>query len=466
MRSTRARELLTEITPTLLAALGRTAQPDAALLRFDEFLRNLPAGVQLFSLFYSRPGLLDLVATIMGTAPRLAELLSHNVSLLDAVLGADFDAPLPGAAALARSLDETLAHARDDQDVLDLCRRWAHDRQFQVGVQTLHRDVAVEAGHAMLSDVAEAVLVALAPRVEHSFAHAHGRVPGGALAILGLGRLGGREMTATSDLDLVFVYAAAPGAEASDGGKPLPASQYFTRLAQRLLTALSALTAEGRLYEIDMRLRPSGAKGPVASEIEGFLRYQREEAWAWEHMALTRARLLVGGGALGERVTTGIGAVLRRHRDRDALAAEVEAMRGRIAAEHGTTDVWGVKHVRGGLIDIDFIAQYLQLLHAADAPEVLAPATVVALERLAAAGLLSPEDAGALTRAAILFQRVQGLLRLTLGTGGGAMPKALGELLAAATGTGDVDRLARDLADTEAEVRRCYERIVGSGAMR
>ena len=464
MRSTRARELLTEITPTLLGALARTAQPDAALMHFDEFLRKLPAGVQLFSLFYSRPGLLDLVATIMGTAPRLAEHLSHNVSLLDGVLSADFDAPLPDADALTATLDGALAATRDEQDLLDTCRRWAHDRQFQVGVQMLRRAVTVERGHAMLSDVAEAVLRALAPRIERHFAAAHGRIAGGRMAILALGKLGAREMTATSDLDLVFIYESAPGADASDGAKPLPPSQYYTRLSQRLLTALSALTAEGRLFEIDMRLRPSGAKGPVASEIDGFLRYQGDEAWLWEHMALTRARLLCGPTDLGDRLIAGIDRVLRRPRDPIWLAGEVDAMRRRIAAEHGTGDPWDVKHVRGGQVDIDFIAQYVQLRDAATVPRILAPATVRALELAGESGALAREDAAALIAAALMFQRVQGLLRLTLGdrSPGGVAPQELRNLLAAATGTGDHDSLARNLAETQADISVRYERIVGS----
>jgi glutamate-ammonia-ligase adenylyltransferase len=466
MRSTRARELLTEITPTLLAALARTADPDSALARFDEFLRNLPAGVQLFSLFYSRPHLLDLVATIMGTAPRLAEVLSHNVALLDSVLGAEFDEALPPADALTASLGAALDQARDEEDELDIARRWTHDRQFQVGVQMLRRAVPPERAHAMLSDLAEAVVRAMLPRVEASFAAAHGRVPGAEFAVLGLGKLGGREMTATSDLDLVFVYRVPDGIEASDGAKPLPPSTYFARLSQRLLNALSALTAEGRLYEIDMRLRPSGAKGPVASDIEGFLAYQRDAAWTWEHMALTRARVLCGAADFRARIEAGIRAVLAAGRPAAKLAADIAAMRVRIAAEHGSDDPWHVKHVRGGLVDIEFIAQYVQLREAARHPEILATGTVAALERAARAGCLDGADARALIDAAVLLGRVQGLLRLTLADQriGDEAPRALGDLIASTAGVPDLATLRQTLVTVETDVKSRFDRIVEAAA--
>ena len=286
VRSTRAREILTELMPTLLGAFARTANPDAALLNFNEFLSRLPAGVQLFSLFHARPSLLDLVAEIMGTAPRLAERLSHNAGLLDGVLSGDFHAPLPDAHVLAAELGDSLARARDMEDMLDISRRWAHDREFQIGVQMLRGDGDADRLGATLADLADAVLRAIKPKVEDAFAAAHGRVPGAGLAIVGLGNLGGREMTISSDLDLTFIYDSPVGARQSDGAKPLLVSHYFARLSQRLINALTALTGEGRLYEIDMRLRPSGSTGPVASELASFMDYQRRAAWAWEHMAL------------------------------------------------------------------------------------------------------------------------------------------------------------------------------------
>ena len=466
VRSTRAREILTELMPTLLGAFARTANPDAALINFNGFLARLPAGVQLFSLFHANPGLLDLVAEIMGTAPRLAERLSRNAGLLDGVLSGDFHDPLPDADALTAELDGALSRARDFEDVLDISRRWAHDREFQIGVQMLRGDAEPDRLGATLADLADAVLRALKPRVEEAFAEAHGRIPGAGLAIVGLGNLGGRETTISSDLDLTFIYHAPDGAKQSDGSKPLPVIQYFARLGQRLIATLSALTNEGRLYEIDMRLRPSGNTGPMASAIDSFADYLREAAWTWEHLALTRARVVAGPDDLAARIDAAIRGILTRPRDGDRLLGDVADMRRRIDAEHHVEVPWKTKYARGGLVDLEFIAEYLQLRHAADHPGVLAPNTQDAFERLRAAGLLSDSDAGALIAASRLMRRVRGMLRLTVD---GAQvehqsSEGLRTALARAGEAADFDALRDKLLAAQAEVREIYARLIDEPA--
>ena len=203
-----------------------------------------------------------------------------------------------------------------------------------------------------------------------------------------MGKLGGREMTAASDLDLILIYDYAAEAQQSDGAKPLAPSHYYTRLTQRLINAISAPTAQGTLYEVDMRLRPSGQKGPVATRLSSFVGYQTDEAWTWEHMALTRARVIAGSQPLGGAVEAAIREILTRPRDRHKTAGEVREMRERIAAEKGTADIWNLKQVRGGLVDLEFIAQYLQLIAAPSQPEVLDQNTLAALDRLALAGVI------------------------------------------------------------------------------
>ncbi|MEE8227623.1 MAG: bifunctional [glutamine synthetase] adenylyltransferase/[glutamine synthetase]-adenylyl-L-tyrosine phosphorylase, partial [Kiloniellales bacterium] len=338
-RSTRAREMLTELMPTLLQALGRTPNPDAALAKFDQFLGGLPAGVQLFSLLYANPSLLDLLAEILGTAPALADHLSRNPGLLDAVLTPDFFERTPQIRALRRDLQAVLAQARDFQDVLDLSRRWANDRKFQIGVQILRHTGDVDETNLALSDIAETVIGELYRPVLEAFAKAHGRLPGPGLAILGLGKLGSGEMTVNSDLDLIFIYESDESAEASDGPKPLASSHYFARLSQRFINALSAPTAEGLLYEIDMRLRPSGTAGPIATAYSGFCRYQ-EEAWTWEHMALTRARVIAGDPDFAARITATLKEILCQPRDAGQLVVDVAGMRKRIEQEHPATSLW------------------------------------------------------------------------------------------------------------------------------
>jgi glutamate-ammonia-ligase adenylyltransferase len=433
-RSTRARELLTELMPVLLEALGGTPNPDAALTRFDGFLAGLPAGVQLFSLLHANPFLLDLLAEIMGSAPAMAAHLSRNSGLLDAVLTHDFFAPTPPKAVLVQELESALGQARDFEDVLDLSRRWAADHKFQASAQILRSTSDVDQTGAALSDIAEAVIDGLLPPVQDGLAQAHGRLQGPGLAVLALGKLGSREMTVSSDLDLVFLYDVPDGVEDSDGPKPLHPSQYYGRFAQRLINAISAPTAEGRHYEIDMRLRPSGKAGPIATSLSGFRRYQEAQAWTWEHMALTRARVVTGETAFAERISETIRDLLSAPRDPEKLLRDVAEMRERIGREYQAKDLWSVKYLRGGLVDLDFIAQYLQLRHGNAHPEILEASTAAAFARLAQSGLLGASLAPRLIEAARLMRQVQSFLRLTVigDFDEGAAPEGLKRSLARA----------------------------------
>ncbi|HTH99041.1 MAG TPA: bifunctional [glutamine synthetase] adenylyltransferase/[glutamine synthetase]-adenylyl-L-tyrosine phosphorylase, partial [Stellaceae bacterium] len=272
-RSEQARALLTELVPTLLRVLGQTASPDYAFARFDEFLSHLPAGVQMLSLLQAKPELLGLMAEIMGEAPGLATYLSRKPSLLYGVLTGDFFKPLgvnPDRVELGFDLDAALAHARDFEDVLDLTRRWVADRKFQIGVQLMQGHLTADHAARHYSALGDVAISTLLPPVAEQMATQHGVIADGRFVVLGLGKLGSQEMTAQSDLDLVFVYDAPPDAEASDGPKPLPPSAYYARFGQRLINALTAITSEGKLYEVDMALRPSGASGPIASSLEAF----------------------------------------------------------------------------------------------------------------------------------------------------------------------------------------------------
>jgi glutamate-ammonia-ligase adenylyltransferase len=465
-RSTRARELLTELMPALLQALGHTPTPDAALVKFDEFLSGLPAGVQLFSLLHANPDLLDLLAEIMGTAPALADHLSRNPGLLDAVLSADFHTHPPSRAAMGDELQDRLVQARDFQDVLDLSRRWTNDRKFQVGVQILRHTNSQAETSGALSDIADTVISALYEPVLKEFARSHGRVPGAELAILGLGKLGSGEMTVSSDLDLIFIYDCDDGVEVSDGPKPLAPSHYFARLSQRLINALTAPTAEGRLYEIDMRLRPSGQSGPIAIPLSGFCRYQEEEAWTWEHMALTRARVIAGGPALALRIAAALNEILCQERDPDRLLVNVADMRRRIDQEFTARSLWDVKHLRGGLVDLEFLAQYLQLRHAHDHPEALAVRADLAFARLAEAGVLGSASAQQLGDAITLVRAIQGFLRVTAGThfDEADATQGLKASLARAAGCADFAALKDRLLATAQGVLEVYEHMIGTPA--
>jgi glutamate-ammonia-ligase adenylyltransferase len=468
-RSARARELLTELMPVLLRTLGATASPHHALLNFDLFLANLPAGVQLFSLFKANPALIDLVAAIMGSAPRLAAHLARRTVLLDSVLSPDFYTPLPPAPAMTRELGEVLAHQHDEQDILDAARRWTNDRRFQVGVQQLKGIVRPAQAGIAYSDVAEATISAVTSRIERLFAEQHGSFAGQRLGVLGLGKLGSREMSATSDLDLIFVYDVPAGLEASDGPQPLPPIQYYTRLSARIVTALTALTNEGALYEVDMRLRPSGRAGPLANSLDGFAAYHAQSAWTWEHMALTRARVIHGPAPLADWLNEIVRATLCKERDPAALVRDVADMRDRIARHAPPKSPWDFKHVAGGLFDIDFVAQYLALLHAHAHPDLLDPHPARLLARFAEARLVEAADAEQLIATRTLLSDVQSLLRLTIDGDESSFdeasaPEGQRRLIATTEGAANMAELKARLAAQAAATHAIYRRIVEAPA--
>jgi len=462
-RSAKARERLTEIVPAILAAFGRLDNPDAAFVVLDRLVAQLPAGVQLFSLLRSNPNLLDLIGLVIDAAPRLAHTISRRPRVLDALLEPAFFGTLPDGDELTARLATFLGEARAYEERLDRARIFGQEQAFLIGVRVLTGTIAPTAAGAAYATLADVVVAALLASAEAELERVHGRVPGGAAVVMALGKLGGREMTAASDLDLILLYDHDPAAEATDGGKPLAPSQYYARLTQRLVAALSAPTGEGRLYDVDFRLRPSGNSGPLATRIDAFEHYQEHEAWTWEHMALTRARPIAGDAALGARAQAIVRRVLTRRRDRVGLAADVVDMRRRIAAEKGTDDPFEVKQVAGGLIDLEFIAQFLMLAAAAEHGDVLASNTETALARLAAKGLLDAADAEAIGPAGHLYQALTQILRLAVEGKFKPQeaPKGVLALLARAGQAPDFARLEVTLRDTEAAVRSAFERIVG-----
>jgi glutamate-ammonia-ligase adenylyltransferase len=271
-----------------------------------------------------------------------------------------------------------------------------------------------------------------------------------------MGKLGGREMTAASDLDLILVYDFDPEAPQTSGSRPLAPAHFYMRLTQRLISALSSATAEGTLYDVDMRLRPSGQQGPVATQLTSFIDYQAKEAWTWEHLALTRARVISGPSELRGWVEAAIRRALLRPREPAKLTADVREMRERIAKEKGTDDIWDLKQVRGGLVDLEFIAQCLQLMHAAAHPEVLDQNTVEAFRKLRDAGVLAAEHADVLIPATRLLHDLTQILRLCLEGRfePATAPSGLKELLANA---GD----APSFAELEERLRLTLLKVAG-----
>jgi len=314
--------------------------------------------------------------------------------------------------------------------------------------------------------VAEGIVHTVHGLVTNQFAAQYGRIKGQETAILAMGRLGSREMTASSDLDLILLYDFDHEQPDSDGERSLQGAQYFARFTQRLISAFTTRTNYGVLYDVDMRLRPSGRAGPVASRVDSFADYQEREAWTWEHMALTRARVISSSAGFRDRIEAIIRGVLTRRRDAATTAGDAVDMRRAIALEKGEADVWDIKLAAGGLVDIDFIAQYLQLVYAADKPEILSVSTLQVLETAASLGVLPQSQAEILRAAARLYHDLTQILRLCVSSK--FHPETAGEgllrVMARAGDTPDFSTLEARLRETQAEVRRVFNAVMGADA--
>lgn len=463
VRTSRARERLTEVQPLLMAALADTSDPDRALTSFDRFLSELPAGIQLFSLLCANPALLQLIADIMGTAPRLAHILSRRRRLLDAVLDPGALGSLPTKEELDRLIVAEIGTGEHDlQYVLDRARVVGSEQQFLIGIRVLSGAIKANQAGGAYALLAERLIDHLKTAVTRELERTYGKVQGGGAAVIAMGKLGGHDMTAASDLDLIIVYDFDPSVTESDGPRPSPPTQYYARLTQRLISALSAATAEGTLYEVDMRLRPSGQQGPVATQLSSFIEYQAKDAWTWEHLALTRARLICGPPELQAQVADTIRNALTRPHDRTKVVADVHEMRQRIFTEKGTDNIWDLKQVRGGLIDLEFIAQHLQLVSAHQQPEVLEQNTVEAYRKLRDAGVLSAAHAEVLIPAARLVHDLTQILRLCLEGpfDPATAPKGMKELLARAGDAESFSELEDRLRATLGAVARLFDEII------
>ncbi len=384
LQSPAAREALEEVLPGLVEALGAASDPNGALHRLDDIVGRLPSAINFFRLLAARPPLTKLLGDILSYAPTLAEALGRRPEFLDGLIDATAFEPAPELSDLIASLGavETGEYER----LLDHVRRSVGERRFALGVQLIEGSsdpLEVAAGY---SRVAEAALNVLAAATVEDHGRQHGQVPGSELVILALGRLGGGALTHASDLDLIYLFTGAMDA-VSDGLKPLEATRYYNRLAQRVTAALSVPTAAGSLYEVDTRLRPSGSKGLLAVTIESFADYQRDAAWTWEHMALTRARPVFGSAQARTQAQAVINEVLHRSRDVQRLLNDVVTMRGEMAKHKPPAGPLDAKLSEGGLVDLEFCVHTAQLEHR----EGFDPCFGPAITKLVGKGLLPPD---------------------------------------------------------------------------
>lgn len=458
-RTERGRELFTRLAPRLLEAFSASGAPDAAFSRFSVFFSGLTSGVQVQSLFLAQPGLFELIVKVLALAPRLAATLGRRPSALDALLDARFFMPLTENSGVCDEIIAEAARAGGFEQAMDVVRRVWREQAFRVGVQILSGRARPEDAGAGFADLADACVQALAPAALAETERLGGAFPG-RIAVLALGKLGSREMTTTSDLDLMTVYEAEPGAVSAT--KHWMAETFYARFTQRLIAALSAPTAEGTLFEIDMQLRPTGAKGPVAVSLGGLEGYYETEADVWEFLALTRGRVVwASEPAFADKVAAAAETALRRPRDRADTARQVREMRALMERERPAQDLWDLKLSPGGLVDAEFAAQFLQIAGAAQGGPLRAN-TVEALAALAEAGAGDAADLEALAEAWSLQQGLSQLLRAALDDRQGpeTEPEAFRQLLAAAGGAKDFEALKGKLAEKRAAARAAYERTL------
>lgn len=460
-QSAEARERLTELTPALLQAFAATKRADESLLRFDGFLQGLPSGIQLFSLLQSNPRLLNLIVVIMSAAPRLAEIITRNPHVFDGLLDPAIFSEMPTRNYLEERLRAFLGSASDYEEVLDRLRIFAAEHRFLIGIRLLTSAIdGVRAGRAF-SDLAELMISKAFEAVESELQRRHGKVKGAKVALLAMGKLGSSELTAGSDVDLILLYDHDQDADYSDGEKPLAPSQYYIRLTQRLIAALSAPTAEGVLYEVDMRLRPSGNKGPVATHIESFGKYQRSEAWTWEHMALTRARPIHGDADFSDFIREEIDEVLAGRGDTQKIAKDVREMRDLIYEEKPPRDDWDFKLKPGGIVDLEFIAQFAVLIgKVSKHPRPLATEDVLAgLD----SSFADPKTIDDLVEAHRFYTNLSQTIRLCLGSDATREEFIPGmvDLLCRAAELPDIKRVEHHIGELAANVRSSFDKLIG-----
>lgn len=450
------RQAFQEFVPDLIRGLSRAEEPDDGVVAFDRFLQALQRGGRLTSLLSQNKELVALVALVLGAAPRLSDMLARQPQIMDGLIDPRFFGAMPDQGELSARLTATLSDANSYEEFLDRLRLFGQESLFLIGTRILSGTVSAQQAGVAFADVAEGIVHTVDRLVMGQFAEQYGRIKDQETAIVAMGKLGSREMTASSDLDLILIYDFDHESPDSNGARPLHGSQYFARLTQRLISAFTTRTNYGVLYEVDMRLRPSGRAGPLASRIDSFAEYQEHEAWTWEHMALTRARVISASPQFRAKIEAVIRDVLTRKRETVIIANDVLEMRRAIAEEKGEDDIWDIKNAAGGVVDIEFIAQYLQLIHAADKPDILNVSTGQVLDNAARLGVLPQSDADILRAASRLYHDLTQIIRLCVI--GKFRPETAGEdLLRVLTRAGD----APDFSALEARVRETQNDVRG-----
>ncbi|MCJ2012744.1 bifunctional [glutamine synthetase] adenylyltransferase/[glutamine synthetase]-adenylyl-L-tyrosine phosphorylase [Methylobacterium sp. J-076] len=443
LRGGRAREILADFLPGLLRALAGTPDPDAALINLDRAFSRMPAAAELLAILRSHERLRLLFADLLGASPRLADAVGRSPHILDAVLEPDFVTPVIAPDLLRRQVPALVGEPADHEEFLDRCRDATRRMTFITGAHLVSGLITPSQAGEAYAGIAEATIGLVLEAETRRFAGDHGPIPRGRCCVLALGRLGSRQLTAASDLDLVFLYDFDPDDRTTGGARPVDAVVAYNRIAQRLVAALTVPTRRGRLYQVDLRLRPYGRHSPPAVQVGGFTAYHRDEAEPWEHMALTRARVVAGDATLAAEVAAAIAARIAGPRDPAAVCAEAGAMRALVTRERGHAGPHDLKYAPGGLFDLDFLAQSIVL--GAGASDLVGLSGAGVLRLAGERGLIPADLSETLAQAYGVIEAVYHWQRLTLEDPAKPPPANAAQRIAQAVGLPDARTLAAEL---------------------
>jgi len=457
LRTPSSQHLWDQVFPDLCQYFAQESDPATPLGRLDRFLRSLPSGYQVFAHIHANPNVTRLLARIMATAPALADMLGKRPALWGPVIEPGFFDPLGSSDAIHRDVVQAMSRARDYQDSLDLARIYANEQKFRLSVQFLEGIASLDEVAHGLSDVADHVLHYLVEATFKAFTKRYGTFPGGSLTICALGKYGSRQLTMTSDLDLVFFYDAPSAAAESEQG--LAASQYFSRLAQQILTAITALTSEGRLYEVDTRLRPYGNQGPLVAHIDSFIQYYSRDAWTWEYLALTRFRTVMTiGDQRTNRVEEAVIAALAAPRTRAAVAKDTLDMWQKLQKELPAKSEWDLKRAVGGMMQVELLVQALTLIHSGLSSCRQHGDIADLTQSLISAEVLGQADGDQILRAYGDYAYLQALFRLCFGGSAitDALPLHIQTHIFSVTGTSSLADALAHIADRKTVINTLF----------
>ncbi len=461
-RGERARSLLSRIMPPMIAHLSSAQDPDAAFAAFAGFVEGLPASVQIFSLLDHNRDLTRLLGDILVLSPRLGDRLRRHPMLFDLVLFASFFEPLPATDDLEAELRMAIT-GQPTELALDTVTRVTRERQFRAEVQHVSGVADRRALGTALAGIAEAAIRVIRDLAITDMQRRHGTIQGD-LGVLAMGRLGVGDLTATSDLDLVFVWDALEGEHSTgiDGGKrSLGASSYFTRLAQTLANWLAGATGEGKLFTIDLRLRPNGEQSAVATSLARFTSYYEQEAWLWEKLALGKTRLVTPAANCGAAIINSLAAPRTTRLPHDAIAAALHDMRRRLRANYGDANEWQLRKQPGGISELDLLVQALRFLHADLFGNDVVPVGIL-LSCLVETGRLAADDADALADADNLYADLQHVLRLVLGTSAtdpGMLSPAARQFICTACDSPDIEALQGRITAHQTQIDGLFDKL-------